>query len=141
MSIQISVIIWTVICFALLMLILHNLLFAPVLKLMDARRKRIDDAREKKALLEKSAKEHEKQLALQKAEHDKQLKEQERALAEQINADGKRQIENAQKKRLEDVEKYRLQVQEDYAQIVSSVAPEIDKAAKIFAEKLISQRI
>lgn len=44
MSIQVSVIFWTVICFFLLMLILRNLLFKPMLACMDARRKKISDA-------------------------------------------------------------------------------------------------
>ena len=48
MTIQLSVTVWTVICFCLLMLILHNLLFKPVLKVMDDRRERIEKARLKK---------------------------------------------------------------------------------------------
>ncbi len=44
LSIQVSVIFWTVICFFLLMLILRNLLFKPMLACMDARRKKISDA-------------------------------------------------------------------------------------------------
>ncbi len=47
MNIQISVILWTVICFFLLMLILHNLLFKPLLDCMDSRRKRVSDAEKK----------------------------------------------------------------------------------------------
>lgn len=44
LSIQVSVIFWTVICFFLLMLILRNMLFKPMLACMDARRKKISDA-------------------------------------------------------------------------------------------------
>ena len=47
MTVQLSVTLWTVICFCLLMLILHNLLFKPVLKVMDDRKSRIDKANEK----------------------------------------------------------------------------------------------
>lgn len=45
MNIQVSVILWTVICFLALMLILQKLLFAPMFKCMDAREKRVADAR------------------------------------------------------------------------------------------------
>ncbi len=48
LSIQISVILWTVICFILLMIILRNLLFKPLLTCMDDRKKRIDAAMEKR---------------------------------------------------------------------------------------------
>ena len=44
LSIQVSLILWTVICFFLLLLILRNLLFKPMLACMDARRKKISDA-------------------------------------------------------------------------------------------------
>lgn len=141
MSIQISVIVWTVICFVLLMVILHNLLFKPVLKVIDERRKKIDMAREKKASIEKAVQENEKQLELKRAEHIRNMQEREKDLAEQVNAESKRKIENAQKKRLEEVDKYRLQVQDDYVQILSSASSEIEVAAKIFVEKIISHRV
>ena len=48
MTIQPSVIIWTVICFCLLMLILDRLLFRPILKFMDARQEKIDLAAKKR---------------------------------------------------------------------------------------------
>lgn len=48
MNIQISVILWTVICFFLLMLILQKLLFAPLFRCMDARQKKISDAKDKR---------------------------------------------------------------------------------------------
>ena len=49
MSIQPSVLIWTVICFCLLMLILDRLLFRPMLKFMDERQAKIDLAAQKRA--------------------------------------------------------------------------------------------
>ena len=54
MTIQLSVSIWTIICFLLLMLILRNLLFQPILEVMDARKMRIEKAAQKKAENEKS---------------------------------------------------------------------------------------
>ena len=45
MNIQLSVIVWTVICFVLLRLILKNLLFKPVLQVIDSRREKIDAAK------------------------------------------------------------------------------------------------
>ena len=44
MNIQPSVIIWTIICFFVLMLVLDRLLFRPMFAFMRARRKKIDDA-------------------------------------------------------------------------------------------------
>ena len=48
MTIQPSVLIWTIICFCLMMVILNKLLFKPLLSLMDARNDRITRARARK---------------------------------------------------------------------------------------------
>ena len=62
MTIQLSVSIWTIICFLLLMLILRNLLFQPILEVMDARKMRIEKAAQKKAENEKRKNEYEAML-------------------------------------------------------------------------------
>ena len=68
MSIDVSQIIWTVICFGLFALVLDRLLFKPVLKLLDERRERIENAR---VLKEKTA---ERKLMAEEAER-KRLEE------------------------------------------------------------------
>ena len=45
MNIQISITVWTIICFVVLMLILDRLLFRPLLSFMDKRREKIDGAK------------------------------------------------------------------------------------------------
>ena len=53
MNIQPSVMVWTVICFLILTVILKNLLFTPLLKIMDSRREKIQAASKKKEDIEK----------------------------------------------------------------------------------------
>mgnify|MGYP006792727877 CR=1 FL=1 len=53
MNFQPSVMVWTVICFLLLTVILKNLLFTPILKIMDSRREKTEVAKEKKEAIEK----------------------------------------------------------------------------------------
>ena len=48
MTIQLPILIWTVICFCVLMLILNRLLFRPLLSFMDARQAKIDRAHAKR---------------------------------------------------------------------------------------------
>ena len=62
MTIQPSVVIWTVICFAALYFILKYLLFDPVLKVMDKREKKIADS--KKAKKDASAAAEEKRRTI-----------------------------------------------------------------------------
>ena len=70
MSFQPSVIIWTVICFLLLTVILKNLLFTPVLRVLDERKERLEAARGKRAEIERLTAENE---ALVAAEKEKEL--------------------------------------------------------------------
>ena len=49
MTIQLSVLLWTVITFCLFILVINKLLFRPMLAFMDQRKARIDAAAQKKA--------------------------------------------------------------------------------------------
>ena len=69
MEIQISVIIWTIICFGVLMVILRNLLFKPLFKVMDQRSERLKKARKKKAEIEELVREHEEKIVAQKEQY------------------------------------------------------------------------
>ena len=75
MTIQPSLIIWTVICFCLFALVLNGLIIKPVLKVIDARKERL--ARAKAA----------KQAALQAAEDARLALEAGRAEAERAERD------------------------------------------------------
>ena len=69
MSIQISVTVWTILCFIALMLVLDRLLFRPLLGFMDKRREKIDGARQAR------------QTALREREEELQRREEARASA------------------------------------------------------------
>ena len=141
MNIQLSIIVWTVICFLLLMLILKNLLFAPVLNMLDSRRKKIEDARKKKEHIAQLTAEHEKYIAEQTALDISNKKAQAKQNVQKIQSDGKKEIEAAQRKCLDDIKEYRDGITEEYDRIVSSVAPEMETAAAIFAKNIISDRV
>ena len=64
MTIQLSVTLWTILCFLALMVILDRLLFRPMLSFMDARRARIEAAR---AVREESAAAREAELERREA--------------------------------------------------------------------------
>ena len=67
MTIQPSIMVWTVICFLLLTVILKNLLFTPVLKVMDSRREKTVAAKEKKENIEKLIQENTERVEKEKA--------------------------------------------------------------------------
>lgn len=141
MEIQLSVIIWTVICFLLLMLILKKLLFTPILKMLDGREEKIEAARKKKAEIERLTAENEEYISKQKALYDEKRKAEAKATAQKIQSDGKKEIDAAQRKCLDDIKAYREGISDEYEKIVQSVAPKMETAAAIFAKNIISHRV
>ena len=139
MSIQVSVIIWTVICFLLLMLILRNWLFKPVLEVMDKRRERIEKAKEKQLEAERLTKEYDKMLAEQKIAFQKEQKAKTEAEIEEIQLHSKKRIETARVSRLNTYETYRQECANEYSRILSTAEKSTEQIAEIFAERLITQ--
>ena len=97
MTIQPSVVIWTILCFTALYFILKYLLFRPILSLMDQRQKKIDDA---KASREATARQQEEARLRLLAEREKTLRrtrEERAAEAEKTRMEGKKLLEDKKK--------------------------------------------
>ncbi len=141
MNIQPSIMVWTVICFLLLMVILKNLLFNPILKVMDSRREKTEAAKEKKETIEKLILENEAQTEKAKALAEEKKRKQAKQKLEQIQLQGKKEIEAAQRQCLDDVQKYRDDIIHEHDKIVDSVAPKMETAAALFAKNIISHRV
>lgn len=141
MNIQPSVMVWTVICFLLLMVILKNLLFNPVLKMIDSRREKIQAAAKKKEDIEKLVLEHKNREENEKALAEEKSRKETKQKLEQIQLQSKKEIEAAQRQCLADVQKYREGITDEHDKIVCSVAPKMETAAALFAKNIISHRI
>ena len=141
MNIQLSVIVWTVICFLLLMVILKNLLFTPILRMLDSRKAKIEAADKKLKDIERITLENEKRIAEEKIRAEAESIAAAKETVQQIQLKGKKEIENAQRKCLSDIEEYRQGITGEYDKIVYSVAPKMETAAAIFAKNIISNRI
>ena len=141
MNIQPSVIVWTVICFLLLMIILKNLLFTPVLKMLDSRKAKVEAADKKLRDIESIEAENTKRIAAEKIRAEAESVAEAKEKVQQIQSQGKKEIENAQRKCLSDIEKYRQGITGEYDKIVYSVAPKMETAAAIFVKNVISNRI
>ena len=139
MNIQLPVTLWTVICFAALMLILHFLLFKPVLKVMDDRRARIQKTAEKKAELERSAREYAAMLEEKKAALASAQRQQSKAELEEIRAKGKKAVETAKETRNREVDDYRVKVDAEHTEILKSLSDRKDELAAIFASSITKE--
>ena len=141
MNFQPSVIIWTIICFLLLMIILRKLLFEPVLDVLDKRNARIEGAKSKKAEIERLTAEHEAYIEKEQQQEIERRKAMAKQLASDIQSEGKKEIDIAQRQCLEDIEKYRESIANEHERIVSIVAPEMETAAAILVKNIITHRI
>lgn len=137
MTIQLSVLVWTIICFVLLMLILHHLLFQPVLKVLDDRKARIRNAAEKKAefsrIAEKNAAALREKEAARLEARRRQIKEQ----IETIRSDGKKAVEAANDQRLKAVDRCRQQAEDERIEILITLSAHAAELAVAFAESVI----
>lgn len=141
MNIQPSIIVWTVICFLLLTVILKNLLFTPVLRILDSRKEKVESADKKLKDIENITAENERRLAEEKVRAEAESIALAKSKVQQIQSQGKKEIENARRQCLSDIEKYRNGITGEYDKIVYSVAPKMETAAAIFAKNIISNRI
>lgn len=139
MTIQLSVSIWTIICFILLMVILNNLLFKPILKVMDERKERIEKASQKKAEYERLESEYASMLVEKEKAFEEASKRQIKEEIETIRQNTKKAIETAKEERLRMVDSYRVSVVEEQAEIMDTLCKHSEELATAFMNNLIKE--
>lgn len=139
MNIQISVTLWTVICFVLLMVILRNLLFKPMLKVMDARRDRLENAAAKKAERETAEAEHKVLIEQKRAEYIRDRRKQIKDDIENIRQESKKTVDAEKEERLRLVDEYRAKLEEEHDEILGTLRGHTGDIAAIFADSLTKE--
>lgn len=138
MNIQLPVVLWTVICFLLLMLILKNLLFKPIFRVMDQRKEKIAKANEKKAEIARLTEEHEKRMEILRADAEIQKQNLIKSELELIRTKNKAETEKMKTARLKNVEEYKLTAEKEKEAIIDSFNNLSDEIVRAFADRLIS---
>lgn len=138
MTIQPSVLIWTIICFCLLMLILNKLLFKPLLSVMDARQEKIDHAREKKESHARLYAQAEKDLEESRAAQEKQWAEHSAAEVAFARQNVQAELAEAQKKSEQELLAYRETLAAESAELKSKLDAGVEVLASTFADRLVS---
>ncbi len=136
MTIQPSILIWTVICFIALYFILKFLLFKPILKLMDERKQKIENA-EKENLEAKKRIEEEKRILLEaKEQKKKQLIAEQEKKNEILRSEVKKQLEDAKAERFADMEEFRKKINDEFVEDMKSAEDATSRAAELFLSHL-----
>ena len=136
MTIQINILIWTVICFCAFMLILWRLLLKPMLAFMDARKARIAHAHS----LDRSAERAEKQALLEAqrlAEVQRQAEERKQIV---LAMREKSRIEREERERrfLQETQARRADVEAEANDLVPQLAISLQEHVNTFTDKLIA---
>ena len=137
MSIQPSVLIWTIICLVLLMLVLSKLLFKPLLAVMDARRDKIERARaaREEALLRKT--EAEQNALTERRDAEKRAAQTAAAMLEDAHARCRGEAETLRHAQEDALAEEKAALSSESHEIVASLEPRLDIVAGAFAEKLL----
>ncbi len=140
MTLQPSLIIWTVICFCVLMFILNKLLFKPLLAFMDARKEKVAKARERaeEIMRERS----ERSAALQAVREAELLAESEKRNKEieQFKAFAENELKKTESENRAKLEALSEQIGTSDNETYEAIASSMDKMAEAFAERLLSIR-
>ena len=136
MTVQISVTIWTVICFLALMLILDRLLFRPLLDLMDKRREKIDGTR---AARRSAQQEREEELLRREQERlaeKKQAMLDASAALEAMREENARRLAERKAENARRLEQERQELEKESLEIISTLEPRTESLDEILAYKL-----
>lgn len=136
MTIQINILIWTIICFCAFMLILWRLLLKPMLAFLDARKARIAHAHS----LDRSAERAEKQALLEAqrlAEVQRQAEERKQTV---LALREKSRIEREERERrfLQETQARRADVEAEANDLVPQLAISLQEHVNTFTDKLIA---
>lgn len=138
MTIQLSIIVWTLICFCLLTLILNKLLFKPMLAFMDERRARIEKAAEKKAEMDNAAREYENKLSEAEKTFRKNEADRVAALISDAREKSKAEVEAAEAENKKRLELAASDIEYEKDELSEKLGKSVDSLAEAFISRLIS---
>ena len=134
MTVQLNILIWTVICFCAFMLILWRLLLKPLLDFMDARKARIAHAR----TLDKSA-ERAAKLAQMEAEREAALRaraEEHKAAAQALREEARAAMDAQALEFKREAKRRREELAAEEVALVPELAVSLNPHVEAFTEKL-----
>ncbi len=138
MTIQLPILLWTVITFCLAMVILNRLLFRPMLAMMDKRQEKIDRANAKKAEIERRAAEAEERLAQLREEQEKHQAEQITAALAKAHEDAQTLITVTTKKQNQRLDMSVLELENESKIIEKGMDDTVEAFAKAYLTVLLS---
>ena len=136
MTIQVSVTVWTVICFTALYFILKYLLFSPMLELMDKRKAKIERSNAERRAAEMRFEEEKRKAEAENAERAAEKERLMKEAAENIRKEGKERLEAAKKQRLSTLLACRTNADKTLGMELAAADGEVEKAASLLIRQV-----
>jgi len=138
MTIQPSILLWTIITFCLMVFVLNRFLFKPMLAFMDRRQEKIDRAAAKKAENARLLTEAEENLRRFRAEEEKHLADQAAAALTKARHDAEILIIVTHRKQNQKLDLHVADLEMESKEIEKVLDKQIDDMAGRYAETLLS---
>lgn len=138
MSVKISDIIWTIICFGLFTLVINVLLLKPLLRFMDARKERLEKARARMGELEALKEARDEERARESAEEARLLAENGREQLRLASERARLELRDYEAELLRREEETKLKLGEFSAETDEKLASAIDRMAEAYTNRLIT---
>lgn len=132
MTIQISVTVWTLICFTAMYLVLRNVLIKPLLEVMDRRKEKTGATVSAQAEKKRIAEEKRAIMLKKREEAAEEARKRAENEADQVRLEGKRLLEEAKEKRIRVIAEYRSEMDSQYAREMETVVEPIKRVADDF---------
>ena len=136
MSIQISVTVWTVLCFLALMLLLDRLLFRPLLSFMDARQEKIDRARAQRETAQRERDEELRRREEDRAERERRAVQTNVAALDALRRETAEAVERKKADNARRMEEYRSALLRESDAITRALEPRLGELAAASAKRL-----
>lgn len=136
MTVQVSVTVWTILCFLALMLILDRLLFRPLLSFMDKRQGKVDAAREAKETALRQREEELRQREEDAAAAEKKAAQEAAAAVDAARTAGAAAAAEKKTDSARRLEEQRAALEQESQAIQSSILPRMGELADAFAQRL-----
>ena len=138
MTIQISVVIWTVLSFIVLMLVLNKFLFKPILQVMDERNDKIRKSKDERRIQREKYEARKLEIEKMRITAQKEAMEKGEQALEEAKAERARLVSAAKEEIDLKIEKQKELLEKESEEIEKQLDSKVDELALDYVKKLVS---
>ncbi|MBN2331825.1 MAG: ATP synthase F0 subunit B [Deltaproteobacteria bacterium] len=127
--------------FIFVMIFLNQFLFKPVLRIVDARREKVEGTQESAAQTNARTREHKESYETQIAQAQERLARESQAVREKTAGAAREQMDKARDEAMRLVESMRQRIDVEYDKVRAEMAGDIDQVARLISGKILGRDV